>query len=130
MNKVYLTTFQAAELLSVTPDSVLKWIKSGILEARRTPGGHYRIARKNIDVLLNKSKKTTISGDNQPRYCWEFNLQDDNCTDSCVDCLVYKARAMRCYEMSSFPTDFGVLKLFCKSSCDDCEYYRITNTNN
>jgi excisionase family DNA binding protein len=130
MSKAYLTTFQAAEILSVTPDSVLKWIKSGILDARRTPGGHYRISRKNIDLLLIKSKKRTFSKDTQLNYCWEFNLQNDNCAEICVDCLVYKTRARRCYEMSDFPAEFGVLKQFCKSSCDDCEYYRLTNSNN
>jgi excisionase family DNA binding protein len=48
MNKGYLTTFEAAKLISVTPDSILKWIKSGKLAAFRTPGGHYRINIDNI----------------------------------------------------------------------------------
>jgi hypothetical protein len=30
MAKEYLTTFEAAKLKSVSPDAVLKWIKSGI----------------------------------------------------------------------------------------------------
>ena len=63
MDKGYLTTFQVADLMSVTPDSVLKWIKSGKLEALRTPGGHYRIAKKDVETLLNKSEKTTFSLD-------------------------------------------------------------------
>ena len=34
--KRFLTTGQAAELCSVTPDTVLKWIRSGRLAAART----------------------------------------------------------------------------------------------
>ena len=43
MKIAYLSTGKAAKALSVTPDTVLKWIKSGKLDARRTAGGHYRI---------------------------------------------------------------------------------------
>ena len=61
MKKGYLTTFQAADILSVTPDSILKWIKSGKLKARRTPGGHYRIPRENVVLLLKESKQENIN---------------------------------------------------------------------
>ena len=37
-DKNYLTTTQAAKLLSVSPDTVLKWVKAGKLQARRTLG--------------------------------------------------------------------------------------------
>ena len=88
MTKDYLTTFEAAKILSVTPDAVLKWIKSGILEARRTPGGHHRIARKNIDQLLEKSYGSYHTGDKLKSfpYCWEFNRE--HCPGDCEDCLV------------------------------------------
>ncbi len=58
MKKGYLTTFQAADILAVTPDSILKWIKSGKLKARRTPGGHYSISRQKIELLLKESEKS------------------------------------------------------------------------
>jgi excisionase family DNA binding protein len=47
-----LSTGNAARLLSVTPDTVLKWIKSGRLPAIRTAGGPYRIARRDIAALM------------------------------------------------------------------------------
>ena len=47
-----LTTGQAARLCSVTPDTVLKWIKKGRLRGVRTAGGHYRIERRLLDPLI------------------------------------------------------------------------------
>ena len=41
-----LTTGQAAKLCSVTPDTILKWLKRGRLNGVRTAGGHYRIERR------------------------------------------------------------------------------------
>ena len=68
MNKEYLTTFQAAQVMSVTPDSILKWIKSGLLNARKTPGGHYRVSRKNLETLLEgKGNKTQTKPTHQKK---------------------------------------------------------------
>jgi len=130
MTKEYLTTFEAAKIMSVTPDAVLKWIKSGKLKARRTPGGHHRIAKKNIDELLDISQKTHPSAEKQKSfpYCWEFNQK--NCPGDCEDCLVYKISAKGCYKIFHFPEDYGHLKLNCDTSCEDCNYYKHIHTNN
>jgi excisionase family DNA binding protein len=134
MEKGYLTTFQVAKLLSVTPDAVLKWVKSGKLEAYRTPGGHYRIPKKSIEVLLLGSEEKYLSETNQIqdvfKYCWEFNSQNDNCFDRCEDCVVFKTSAKRCYKMCNFPQELGHLKLFCNTSCENCEYYKFVQTHN
>ncbi len=39
----YFTTFQVAKMLGVSPPTVVNWVKSGLLKAHRTPGGHRRI---------------------------------------------------------------------------------------
>ncbi len=52
----HISTGKAAELLSVTPDAVLKWIKKGKLPARKTAGGHYRISLDSIKDLLDTGK--------------------------------------------------------------------------
>ena len=132
MDKKYLTTFQAAELMSVTPDSVLKWIKSGKLAARRTPGGHYRIERNSIKTLFketgNPVSHESILKHRVFQYCWEFNEKRNNCQDNCEDCMVFKVRALRCYKLSKLP--FASLGLFCKSSCEECEYYKLVEADN
>ena len=132
MTKKYLTTFEAAKIMSVTPDAVLKWIKSGILEARRTPGGHHRIAKQSIDTLLEKSQKKHASLEKQRSfpYCWEYNTQNKNCLGDCENCLVYKISAKGCYKIFDFPEDYGHLKLNCDSSCEECNYYKFITTNN
>ena len=130
MNKEYLTTFEAAKLLSVTPDAVLKWIKSGKLLAYRTPGGHYRIKRSNIEKLLQEGITSSASDfPDKFKYCWEFNALQKNCEIKCEQCMVYKARAKYCFKMSKLPTEFGSKQLFCESSCDECEYYKTIEIN-
>jgi excisionase family DNA binding protein len=134
MNKEYLTTFQAAEILSVSPDAVLKWIKSGKIIAYRTPGGHYRIEKKIIDSLINKMDPPSLTENKTPNnffpYCWEYNGNKNCNEEDCENCLVFKARAMNCFEMSDLPPEFGHLRRFCKSSCLTCEYYNVVNGSN
>jgi excisionase family DNA binding protein len=132
MIKEYLTTFEAAKILSVSPDAVLKWIKSGILNARRTPGGHHRIAKSSIEKLLSLNEKIYSSKQDKQefQYCWEFNCRSDNCPEDCESCVVYNIRAERCYKMLSFPEEFGHLKLYCKTSCEECNYFKFVQTTN
>jgi excisionase family DNA binding protein len=132
MAKEYLTTFEAAKMMSVTPDAVLKWIKSGILEARRTPGGHHRIAKKSLNNLLNKSQKNHPCEEKQRlfTYCWEFTDLQNNCPGDCEDCLVYKISAKGCYKISHFPRNYGHLKLNRESSCEKCNYYKYIHNDN
>lgn len=132
MDKEYLTTFEAAKLMSVSPDAVLKWIKSGILKARRTPGGHHRIERRCIDELLTQDQKICKSEQNQQefQYCWEFNSRFENCLDECENCVVFKIHAKRCYKMFNLPDEIGHLKLHCKSTCEECNYYGMVQSDN
>ena len=129
IGKNLYSTFQAARVLGVSPDTVLKWIKAGKIPASRTLGGHYRIRRDTIGELLSEreSPYPTVepTAPRRPfRYCWEFNSEGDTLKDECRDCLVYKTRAKLCYEMSSVPREFGHLKLFCDSECENCGYYK------
>jgi len=132
MDKEYFTTFEAAKLMSVSPDAVLKWIKSGILEARRTPGGHHRIAQKSIEELLAKSQRVFKSDENQQvyQYCWEYNAHQRNCFDKCEECIVFTTSAKRCYKLYDFPTELGHLRLYCETSCEECNYYKFVQSDN
>jgi len=118
--------------MSVSPDAVLKWIKSGILKARRTPGGHHRIAKRCIDELLAKNQKIYQAEQNpqESQYCWEFNSRLESCFDDCENCVVFKTHAKRCYKMFNLPDEIGHLKLHCKSTCEECNYYRMVQSDN
>lgn len=48
----YLTTGEAADLLGVSSQTVVNWIKTGKLDAIRTLGGHRRIDRTVIEQML------------------------------------------------------------------------------
>ncbi len=60
----WLTTGQAAELLGVSRSTVVRYIEAGTLEARRLPGGHWRIRRSDAEKLLrddSESERTVSS---------------------------------------------------------------------
>jgi len=123
------STFQAARVIGVSPDTVLKWIKSGKIPASRTLGGHYRIRGDTIEELISRGASphptTKTAAPRRPfRYCWEFHSTNGTPKNGCRDCLVYKTRAKLCYEMSAIPRELGHLKLFCDSECRDCDYYK------
>jgi len=136
--KEFLTTGQAADLWTVTPDTVLKWIKAGKIPAKRTPGGHYRIRRSDIishslqeqvgresQSLPEQIKKKSRIDHKQFRYCWEYNSKTDKIDQSCLQCIVYQAKAFRCYEMRHLPT--GHSRSFCTESCEECDYYTMVH---
>jgi excisionase family DNA binding protein len=130
MAREYYTTTDAARLLSVSADTVLKWVRSGKIRSYRTPGGHARIPREAVEKLLPHSRiRAQATVDRTPEvpyeYCWDFYSDDGTIKEECLDCLVYRSRARRCYEMRDIPELFGLLKLQCNKACADCEYYAI-----
>jgi excisionase family DNA binding protein len=118
-----LSTGKAAQLLSVTPDTVLKWIKSGRLRATRTAGGHYRVAQNDLDQLAGEGRGPRPAVDGGFLYCWEYFASGGEPGQSCLSCLVYRARARRCYEMSDLGEEAGYSGAHCTNSCDECAYY-------
>ena len=128
MSSKLLTTGQAASLLAVTPDTVLKWIRTGRLPARRTAGGHHRIDPQDLEVVAAGSP-TSLDPDAPARrrsfqYCWEF-YGNGNLPEKCQGCAVYLMRAHRCYEVAKLAPQSGHQKAYCESTCDECEYYRL-----
>lgn len=130
MAKDYFTTTQAARLLSVSADTVLKWVRAGKIASYRTPGGHFRIARRAVELLL-PAEAAALPQQNVPlaepvfQYCWNFYGSDGEFNEECLDCVAYKSRAHRCYEMRDLPEQFGPLKLHCTTDCASCDYYKM-----
>jgi len=128
-----LTTGQAAKLCSVTPDTILKWIKKGRLNGVRTAGGHYRIERRHLEPLALASNRAEIAPHHIPDYhpknlrCWEYLSDGGAIRDDCQQCVVYRVRAARCFLMAALEPDVGHARRFCQTTCDDCVYYRRMN---
>ncbi|UCC44082.1 MAG: helix-turn-helix domain-containing protein [Candidatus Zixiibacteriota bacterium] len=122
-----LSTGEAAALCSVTPDTVLKWIRAGRVEAHRTPGGHHRIPRVALKKMLDTDTRHArdSSGEGSFQYCWEFKSRSGAIPKGCRQCVVYRSRTHRCYEMTTLPAEAGHVGLFCKGTCDECDYYRL-----
>ncbi|MCK5125619.1 MAG: excisionase family DNA-binding protein [candidate division Zixibacteria bacterium] len=131
-SKGFLTTSQAAKLLSVSPDTVLKWVKAGKIKSKRTLGGHFRIPISEIehftDVVSEDPDKIKDENLAVPfQYCWEFLAAGGSTKTECKDCITYRSRAKRCYELKNIPGGMGCLNLMCDTECTSCEYYRVVN---
>ena len=120
----YLTTGQAAKLCSVTPDTILKWIRGGMLTALRTAGGHHRITIESVEALLrgHESGAELASSDPGFKYCWERLACGEQVRDECQRCLIYRARATRCFELCVLSRQPQYCGLFCDTLCDGCPH--------
>lgn len=136
-----LTTGQAAKLCAVTPDTVLKWIKKGKLEATRTAGGHYRVALPDLEPFLAGFGQKPVPVVSQGTFpplrshdgtkeeaeevpCWEFLSDNGETREACKQCVVYRVKATRCFLMAGLDSDVGHAHQFCEGTCEECVYYR------
>ena len=131
MAKDYLTTTETAKLLSVVPDTVLKWVRAGKIKSYRTPGGHARIPKETVDKLLTEQMKEQTwlesKSEKKHQYCWEYLSVNGRITDECKECLTYKSKASRCYELRELSSGLGCLRIGCEVSCQECDYYRLVH---
>ncbi len=121
-----LSTGQAAKLCSVTPDTILKWIKRGRIDGIRTAGGHYRVRSEDLWGILRGAPEDEpgpprVPG---PLRCWEYFSVDGVLRDECKDCVVRRVGATQCFHMATLAPELGHAKRFCRTSCEDCVYYR------
>ncbi|HUB77483.1 MAG TPA: helix-turn-helix domain-containing protein [Bryobacteraceae bacterium] len=128
MSSCSLTTGKAAQLCSVKPDTVLKWIKKGRLPAIRTAGGHYRVEERDVLKALTqghvndepREERPALCG--RPVRCWEYMNQSPG--TECQDCIVYKVHATWCFRLVQQMRGTGHAARFCGTSCQECPYYR------
>ena len=52
--KEVFTTYDAAKICNANIASIKNWIAKGLLKAFRTPGGHYRIKRRDLQLFIQK----------------------------------------------------------------------------
>src|SRR3990170_1913664 len=95
--KDYLTTTQAARLLAVSPDTVLKLVRAGKVKSSRTLGGHFRIPMSELGALgSGKATYTGVTAAAPPvmhQYCWEFLAAGGEIKVECRDCITFRSRA-------------------------------------
>jgi excisionase family DNA binding protein len=53
-DKEVFTTYDAARICNANIASIKNWIAKGLLRAFRTPGGHYRIKRRDLELFVQK----------------------------------------------------------------------------
>jgi excisionase family DNA binding protein len=129
-----LSTGEVARLCGVSRDAVLKWIKRGKLPATQTPGGHYRVPRSACEELSFQDRHLETTAANQTpamkeaeigtMRCWEYFGDSGTPREACESCLVYLARAQKCYRLAELGKESGHQLHFCRNDCRTCAYYR------
>lgn len=120
-----VTTGKAARLCGVTPDTILRWIKSGRLTAQRTAGGHHRILLSDLEPLIpdrHSAEARPLSG--EVEHCWEHMNPEGDIVEACRECVVYQSRARWCFRLARIHSEIGHSHTYCVSSCEECPYYR------
>ncbi len=64
--ELWLTVTEAAKLLGVTEPTLRKWTDSGRIAVFRTPGGHRRYLRTEIEIFRRSSEEDRLAGDEAP----------------------------------------------------------------
>jgi len=104
-SEVYYTTHQVARFLGVTVPTIVNWIRAGRMSAHRTPGGHRRIAQREVVRLADEH------GFPLPREFWRSDTEttrvvvvddDEHFADTVRDYLSAKGH----YEVSIARTPF------------------------
>lgn len=54
-----LTTQEVARLFAVNPATVTRWADRGVLACFRTPGGHRRFRRQDVEQLRDTAMRPT-----------------------------------------------------------------------
>lgn len=49
-----LTVFKASQCCNVSPKTIINWIDAGHIKAYKTPGGHRRISRRDLEEFMLK----------------------------------------------------------------------------
>lgn len=126
MGSPLLTTGKAARMCSVKPDTVLKWIKKGVLPATRTMGGHYRVEEQDLLQVLSPEEDGECREDktlcSRPMRCWEYLSNSPGA--ECQECVVYKTHATWCFRLVGVVKGTGHARRFCSGLCQECPYYR------
>ncbi len=129
-NRQLLATGQAAELCSVKPDTIRKWIKRGRLKTVRTAGGHHRIALAELAPYITRRGCVESEASQQNRSsvqrlrCWEYLSDRGTIREECLRCVVYRIRAAWCFSVATMEQELGHSRKFCTASCQDCMYYQ------
>ena len=126
----YITTSQAAEFLSVSPDTVLKWARAGKLSSYRTLGGHFRISISSLEAMPSGISRASGEIENAShrvpyQYCWEYFSRGNGINLECQECITYRSGSKRCYELRDLPDGLGCLGVYCKTNCEECDYFSL-----
>jgi excisionase family DNA binding protein len=122
------STGRAARFCYVTPETILNWIRAGLLKAQRTAGGQYRIRIEDLRAFMVERGMETDQLDASQglrSHCWEARIQEVGqprvpLPEPCRDCLVRRSGTLNCWELA------GLLPLTGRRAmrCAECEYYR------
>ncbi|HLF25948.1 MAG TPA: helix-turn-helix domain-containing protein [Anaerolineae bacterium] len=88
--KELLSTRDIARMYQVTSAAVLNWIRAGKLKAYTTPGGHYRVAREDLDIFSRIYSLPPASGDAPPGLRLLLVAAEADCFDRVRSAICFR----------------------------------------
>lgn len=55
-DRTWFTTGQVARLIHMSDDTIARYVRQGVIQATRSPGGRYRISREDLLQFLKEYK--------------------------------------------------------------------------
>lgn len=134
MKRDTLSTGEAARMCSVKPDTVLKWIRKGKIQALRTAGGHFRIRKEELQPFItvtDAAEVQVLSQEDSPKVrCWDFRVEGGKPDRRCLSCIVFRAQAQKCFVIAESGCSYEMNCVFCSTgSCDSCDYYKYATVS-
>lgn len=122
-----VSTGEAASYCFVTSDTIVNWIKSGLIRAQRTAGGQYRILVHHLREFMEERKMDTGLLDHTydlHRFCWQYRSdcsRNDEENQNCDDCLVKFLGALNCYRFMRLRMSTNGRE----RDCANCDYFNL-----
>ena len=118
-NSLILTFKEAEKYLKIPRSTLYKLLQEGRVPARKV-GRHWRFVKAELEDWLKTSEGGKAPGLMRP-YCWQYwKKQEGVKTHLCMQCIVYRAKALDCFQLRTEATHQSVM---CEDDCRDCSYY-------
>lgn len=72
-----LSPRDAAEKLGISPDTLRRWERNGLIQSERTPGGQRRYSEEDLSALLERGPFERSRGTNSPPTAFSSHSSDD-----------------------------------------------------
>ena len=139
MQNVHFTPPELSRMLGVNESTIKRWIDKGLLKAEKTPGGHRRISKKDIQIFLKESTslknhsyllsqwdKQTKQKEWEEYYDLHVNFQPERARSMLIAKAIMRGSVQKVLEMIVVPTLVEIGEAWNRGDIDIVDEHRVT----